>query len=38
MREVFLSEFWIPALGKTGNLDWINVEETEIAYGVKTKF
>ena len=36
LREVFLNEFWIPAIGRSGNLDWINVEETDIVYGGST--
>lgn len=32
LRDVFLNEVWIPALGKSGNLNWVTVEETEVKY------
>jgi hypothetical protein len=32
IREILISEIWIPALGKSGNLDWITVEETDIKF------
>jgi len=32
IREVFLGEAYIPALGRSGNLDWVIAEETAITY------
>jgi hypothetical protein len=36
IREIFLTELYIPPLGRTGTFDWANLEDAEFKYETPT--